>query len=242
MSSNPIFRCLLSGPVMCAAVFATHAVGYAQGNSAQTPAAKSAGTESASALAARFELPSSPALQPQNLTPLPSQPLAVNAAYDLARLRPDQVLTSQQLVGDTKALVKGGDPVGAARKLATLNVAQADSAAWHRETTQRLVHLAGQLSREGSAREAKTLVTEALRQLDQAVLKAKTGKDGSGEARAHLAAGTIHDRFRGDPVAAIASYESAVRANPADAAAKEALERLQKSYANLLARGKKVKK
>jgi CTP:molybdopterin cytidylyltransferase MocA len=52
----------------------------------------------------------------------------------------------------------------------------------------------------------------------------------------------IHERYRGDPVASIASYQAALLANPDDTGAREALERLQRSYENLLARAKKAKK
>ena len=175
-------------------------------------------------------------------SPVIVPPSAASAPSDLVKVRTEKVRTISEHLSEAKTQVKNGDTVGAARTLALANLCEADTAAWHIETTQRLMQVAGHLSREGNARDAKTVVTESLRQLEQAASLAKTGRDSAAEARAHLAAGAIHDRFRGDPVAAIASYEAALRANPSDAGAKEALERLQKSYANLLARGKKAKK
>lgn len=210
----------LRGVWLSAMVFTGCVSLFAQGNSPQAPGVDNSAGKS-------------PAIVP---------PVAVSVPSDPVKVRLDQVRTTPELVSEAKTQVKSGDTVGAARKLALANLSQADTAAWHLETTQRLMQVAGQLSREGNVRDTKTVVTESLRQLDQAASLAKTGKDSAGEARAHLAAGAIHDRFRGDPVAAIASYEAALRANPADAGAKEALERLKKSYANLLARGKKAQK
>ena len=226
MSSNPIFRCLLSGPVVCAAVFATHAVVYAQGNSAQTPAANNF------------------AVQPSTLgvATSPNVATAGDTRPVLLALPVDQVISSSKSLNEAKMQVVIGDTPGAVRKLATQNISKTDTADWHLETTQRLIEMAGRFSLEGNIRDSKAVVTESLRQLDQAATRAKNDKDLAAEARAHSAAGAIQDRYRGDPVSAIGSYQAALRANPADKGAKEALERLQKSYANVLARGRKDKK
>ena len=243
MSPNSFLYHLLRGPLACAAVLATHAVGYAQGNSGQTPAANNSAartTTPGESVAANSTPPTT--FRPALLTAGVGRAPTIVAQRDLPSLRSDQQTTVLQMQADAKARVKSGDVAGAVQKLSLVNVAKADTADWHLETTQHCMQLAGQLSREGNIRDSKAVVTESLKQLDQAVALAKAATDTSGQARAHASAAVIHERYRGDPVASIASYQAALLANPDDTGAKEAVERLQRSYENRLARAKKAKK
>jgi hypothetical protein len=204
---------------LCGAIFA-------QGNSPQTPVAANSGPKKpddagvAAAAAAAAIIP----------------------PPELAKQAADRLTTLSTVLDDAKALVVGGDVAGATRKIASTNVTKANTSEWHLETSQRLVQLAARFSHEGNLLDSKSAVTESLQQLGQAVTLAKASRDALGESRAHLVAGELHERYRGNTGAALVSYEAAVRANPEDPRAKEALERLQKSYANLQARGKKAAK
>jgi len=143
-------------------------------------------------------------------------------------------------VDDAKNLAKGSNVVAAEKSLTAINLAPANTAAWHIETAQRLIQTAEQLAREGQTGSVPALTASALAHLDQADPLAK---DAPTRATAKTLAGFIHERYRADPVAAKASYQAAVQLSPSTAgAAKEASDRLQKTDDNLtdkLAKGVK---
>lgn len=250
---NPYPNVLLfpRGALLCAAALVAHAICHAQGNSANAP-----GSIDANQAAKKSELkpgdfsssapPSDRPVASPNAKIL-TAPLAVSSspnalsAQALA-LRTSDFKTAQELTEDAKRQAKNQDASGAEQKLTALNRAMPDTADWHVETSQRLLQLAGQLSLEGNSKAHVTsVVTQSLAQLQQAEEKARRDKDPQVEARAKAAAGFVHERYRGDPKTAIASYEAALRVNPNDAGVKEALERLQKSLANVLAKTKASK-
>lgn len=241
MNSSLRLLCRPRGSLAWVGILAGCSSLLAQGNSANTPANAAKNAESASALAARFAQPAATTPLPNPIAPPAGQPVAFAVSPDQSKAAAREAALPNQMA-DAKGQAKKGNTEGAVRTLAALNLSQANSAEWHLETTQNLIRFAGELSREGSVRDSKTMVAESLRQLNEATRLAQVAKDRSAEARAHAAAAAIHQRYRGDPVAAMASLEAAVQANPDDTAAKEALERLQRSYANLVARGKKVEK
>jgi hypothetical protein len=243
--------CSPRGALLCAAALAAHAICHAQGNSANAP-----GSAGANQTAKKSELkpadftssapPSDrPVASPSAkilTTPLvvSSSPNALSAKA--LALRASDFKTAQELMEDAKRQSKNQDASGAEQKLAALNRAKPDTAEWHVETSQRLLQLVGQLSREGSSKaQVAGVVTQSLAQLQQAEETARRDKDLRGEARAKAAAGFVHERYRGDPKTAIASYEAALRVDPTDAGAKEALTRLQMSLANVLAKTKASK-
>lgn len=144
----------------------------------------------------------------------------------------------RKVLVDAKALAKGNNLSAAEQKLTTMNVAKANTADWHMETNHRLMQLADSLTREGQRTTTKALVTQSLQHLDEAEKLAKTAKEVRGQAQAKAAAGRIHERYRGDPVTAIAAYQAALQLTPDDKPMQEALDRLQRSYANAQAKVK----
>lgn len=153
-----------------------------------------------------------------------------------ALARPIVATDARRLVDEAKALAKNGNIEGADAKLSELNLAVEGSPAWQMETSQRLLQLASTLSRENAAAQASAVVGRALLRLTQANEKAvETGNVG-GRAQVAMLSGHLHERFRGDSTSAIASYKSALALEPKNRAAKEAIERLQRSEAVLRAR------
>jgi tetratricopeptide (TPR) repeat protein len=139
----------------------------------------------------------------------------------------------QQAVSDAKALAKANNLAAAERSLTKFNIFKANTADWHMETMQRLVHAANVLAQEGDPDTATALARQSLLHLDQA--KGLT-RDVRTQARAHALAGLIQQYFIGDPTAAIASYQAALQLAPDDAPTQEALDQLQKADANLRAK------
>jgi len=156
-------------------------------------------------------------------------------------LRADQITTGAQVIEEANVQIKAGNASGASARLSLVNVTKPDSTEWHLETTGRLMELAARLSRTGKTADTKTVVTESLKQLDSAERVAKSAGDTVGQARAKSAAARIHERYRGDSVAALASYQSALELNPQDQGTKEAYERLKRSYENAQARAQPAK-
>jgi hypothetical protein len=173
-------------------------------------------------------------LAPQAYAQNPS-PGGVNTGQAVL-VRPIEAPDARRLVDEAKALAKSGSIDGAEAKLTELNLAIADSPAWQMETSQRLLQLASTLSRENSAAQASAVVGRALLRLTQANEKAVETANVGGRAQVAMLSGHLHERFRGDSASAIASYKAALALEPKNRAAKEALERLQRSEAVLRAR------
>jgi hypothetical protein len=137
---------------------------------------------------------------------------------------------------EAKTLAKGNNVAAAETALISLNASQTNTAAWHIETFQRLLQVADQLSREGNKSSVTAMVNQSLSRLEQASVASRTERDVRAEAQAKALIGFVHERYRGDAPAAIASYRSALQLDPDDKATKEALERLQRKSAVLEAR------
>lgn len=161
-------------------------------------------------------------------------------APPVVRIEPGN--NERKILADAKTLVKGNSLAAAEAKLTSMNVAKANTADWHMETNHRLMQLADSFARDGQRSTVKSLVTQSLLHLDDAEKLAVAANDLRGQAQAKSAAGKIHERYRGDPVAAISAYQAALKLTPSDKAIEEALDRLQRSYANALARVKALKK
>jgi hypothetical protein len=138
-----------------------------------------------------------------------------------------------QALTDAKTAAKGNDAVTAESKLTATNVSSPGSASWHMETTQKLVQLAGDLAREGSAASVAPLAASALQHLRQA---AATAPDLPTQADANAMMAVIYLNFNGDPVSAIASYKAAAKLAPKDPAIAAALNRLVDADARLRAK------
>lgn len=136
---------------------------------------------------------------------------------------------------DAKGLAKGNNIAAAELALTKSNSFQKNTADWHFETTQKLLQAANDLSKEGkgSVAAVRGLAVQALQRLNDA---AAATKDNGLKAKAKSDSAFIHDRYMGDPTAAIASYKAALQLAPADKNIKEALERLEKADANLRAK------
>jgi hypothetical protein len=92
------------------------------------------------------------------------------------------------------------------------------------------------LAREGSPGRGNALATEILQELNEADVRGRSASDVHLQAQAKATAGFVHENFRGDIAAALASYRAAVQLKPSDKAAQEALDRLQRADAMLRAR------
>lgn len=139
-------------------------------------------------------------------------------------------------VTDAQTLVRNNDVAGAKRRLASENAHQPDTAPWHIETSHRLLQLADTLVREGSPVQSSAVVSECLAELDQASLRGRAANDVPAQVRAKTLAGFVEERYRGNIANAIAAYEAAIRLDPADKGAQEALGRLQRADAMLRAK------
>ncbi len=140
---------------------------------------------------------------------------------------------------EAKALASVGNVVGAEQRLILLNGAAPNTPGWYLETSQRLIHLGGNLRRESPNRVA-AVMNQALRRLSEADSAAGSAGDRRAQANAKALTAFIHERYRGDRASALASYRAALQLDPNDRSSQEAVERLQLSEAILRARTKKV--
>ncbi len=143
------------------------------------------------------------------------------------------------VVASAKTQAKGKNIAAAELTLTQHNVSPPNTAAWKLETTQRLLHLAGDVARDGDPVAAGALAAQSLQYLNQV---AGLTTDTRAQASAKASAGFIHERFTGDPQAAIASYQAALKLAPDDKATQEALVRLEKADAILRSRIRPAKK
>lgn len=134
---------------------------------------------------------------------------------------------------DAKSFAKKGDLVAAEDRLSKDSDLAPNSSAWHAETSARLAALAGALARENNGALVGDLAARALQHLTQA-----HGLEQNAHAKSRIKAdmGWIQENLVSDIPAAIANYQSAIDADPANKAAQEALARLQMTEANLRAK------
>jgi len=149
---------------------------------------------------------------------------------------------AKDVSAEAKVLAKAKNPRAAEEKLAELNASPPASARWHIETSQRLMRLADDLARDGARDAVPALVAQALQRLNDAEAAARGANDVKAQANARATAGHLHERYRGDTAAALASYQAALQLDPTDKGTREALERLQQSDAVLKARFEKGKR
>jgi tetratricopeptide (TPR) repeat protein len=145
----------------------------------------------------------------------------------------DKNTLDRKAIDDAKTLIKAGNVAAAEQALTKRNRAKPNTAEWHAETTQKLVQTAQELAREGNSSSIADLATLSLQHLNEV---GALSQNAQVKAHAKSQAAYIYARFVGDTPAAIASYQAAVKLDPTDVAAQQALERLQNSEANLRAR------
>jgi hypothetical protein len=163
-------------------------------------------------------------------------------AAQFAARRPEQIKTLKEATTEAGAHLQSGNVSEARSKLAAFNFAKPGTPEWHLETTARMVDIAESFARKGNAKDAKTTIGIALAELDSAGLAAAAAGDKSSQSCAKAASARLHERFRGDPVAALADFEAALVLDPSDAETRAAYERLRGSYQNMLLRTKPAKK
>lgn len=141
-------------------------------------------------------------------------------------------------LADAKARVKNNDFAGAEDSLTVDNPFEPSTALWHLDTAQRWLTLAHDLSHEKDRSKLPAVVAQTLQHLDQAGSRAREKGDVHSQVTAKNSAAYLHERFRGDVGSAIASYRAALQLQPDDEPAREALDRLERSFANLQARAR----
>lgn len=131
----------------------------------------------------------------------------------------------------------GNDLAGAEEFLTATSPFEAESIDWHFDAAHRWLDLAHELSLDREGRKSiPAAAGESLRHLNQAAAKGRERGSIPAQLAANRTAAYVHERFRGDPAAAIASYRAALALQPDDEGAREGLNRLEKSLANLQAR------
>lgn len=135
--------------------------------------------------------------------------------------------------GTAKALALAGNPVAAEKLLTDQNRFRAHTREGSLESARKVIGLAEELARDGKAAATRPLVTSALQHLQQALDRASTNRSRS---KVRVTTGFVHERFRGDPEAALAQYQSALQLDPNNASAREAVERLKDADEKLKAR------
>lgn len=137
---------------------------------------------------------------------------------------PVNVTAERTALGTARTLAKANNTAAAEQALVALNRAKAGTSGYHRESASRLLQLAGDLSREAALTPSRTFVARAQEHLTEAIRLARKPEELS---IAHMTLGYLHERYRGDLTAALASYQAALRAMPKSTAAQEAVQRLQ---------------
>lgn len=137
--------------------------------------------------------------------------------------------------------VRSGDLAAAGDFLTATNPFQAGTSQWHMDAAQRWLALAEDFSKGPDRQRTPTVVTRTLQHLDEAAELARRSGDTRGQADAKSTTGFLHERYRGDPNSAIASYKAALQLQPNDRGIREALTRLEKSLAILQARARSRK-
>lgn len=137
---------------------------------------------------------------------------------------PINLTAERNALSDARTLAKANNTAAAEQALVALNRGKAGTSGYHRESASRLLQLAGDLSREAALTPSRTFIARAQEHLAEAIRLARKPEE---LAFAHMTLGSLHERYRGDLTAAIASYQAALQAMPKSAAAQEAVQRLQ---------------
>lgn len=141
-------------------------------------------------------------------------------------------------LGKARSRLKGNDPAGAEEYLTASNPFEPNTAYWSLDAARAWLLLADELSKESDRAGIAAAVARTLELLTVAYGQARQAGLGRMQASAKTAEAVVHERYRGDPNAAIASYRAALALQPDDLMTQETLGRLERSLAILQARGK----
>lgn len=141
---------------------------------------------------------------------------------------------ARQAFEDALALASVRDVAGAELILSEGLAAKPNTARWHLQLAQRQAQLATELARRG--RVSRPTAERALSQLDKAVRLARA-TDRSLLSAAKSLEGRLRERLLGDLPGARSAYAMAQQHQPESVAAREALNRLDESQANLIRKG-----
>lgn len=130
---------------------------------------------------------------------------------------------ARQAIADAKVSAKNGDLASSEATISTLNRATQGSADWHTQMSSLLLHLADDLSREGSAGSIPSITSSCVRHLEIAFSLAASA---ASKAGIKMAEGFIEERYAGELPAALANYKEAAVLAPDNVAIKLALARL----------------
>jgi hypothetical protein len=157
---------------------------------------------------------------------------AQTAATPVPVTRQDPQTRAREIAAYRDALAAGrsyaraGGIAGAEVALTAVNKSARNTAAWHLETAQRLLQVAGQLALEGRPNQVNAVARRVLEQLEQAETLAR---DGRTRAAAQSIAGFVHERYFGDAATAAVRYQAALQSSPTSPQAREGVQRLQRN-------------
>lgn len=178
--------------------------------------------------------------QATTLTPAQKRKLDIftelGAGLDRAGTRDPAAYVRAQSFTKAKDSLKRNDLAAAESFLTALNPFEPNTGDWHFDAAQQWLALAGDLSRQSDRTHVPVVVTQTLQNLGRAEMIAREKGDTRLEASAKRTAGFLHDRYRGNPEAAIAAYRAALKLAPNDQPTQEALTRLERSLAVVQAR------
>lgn len=163
--------------------------------------------------------------------------ISIGSAAESVPASPAQLAAERLAVQNSRSAAQRDDPVTAEQLLTAVNRAQPNTSWWHVETAQRLLQLAHDVPREGRrGNSIPAIVGSALQHL----AKAETlTSDPRQKASIKSLAALIHERFRGDHVAALASYRAAAVLAADNPMAGKNAERLQRLADNQAAKPRK---
>lgn len=141
---------------------------------------------------------------------LPGAAADSSAKSPLPTVKPD-IAAARTSVERAKIAAKDGNASAVERELTPLIRAKPETAAWHMEAAQRLVHVADDLAREAQRQHVAALAQRALQHLARAD---ELAKDARVRAAGRTLAGFVHERYLGDAAAAIDHYEAARQLSP----------------------------
>lgn len=139
----------------------------------------------------------------------------------------------RQAADAARDLAARGDLAGAEQALRAVNYIQANTAAGHFETAQRLTQLAATLSRAGNAAGARAAALRALAVLEQAD---RLPRDTHLQAGIRRQIAFLQERYLGNPAAAKAAHRAAAALVPDHPSAREKVQQLDQAEANARSR------
>ena len=149
---------------------------------------------------------------------------------------PTQLAAERVANENARVAAKQGNVTLAEQLLTGVNRSQPNTSWWHVETAQRLIHLAHDMPHRATGSIVPAIVSRTLEHLTQAESLTPVTRQ---KAAIKALAGMVHENFRGDHAAALASYRVAAQLAPENQTATRAADRLQRITDNVAARSRK---